>query len=65
MAPLHAIQPPTVARDATTPRCFDHDLPRELFTSEALDELCRAADARGQLAVQIPDSSRERLGQRP
>ena len=65
MAPLHAIQPLTVARDATTPRCFDHDLPRELFTSEALDELCRAADARGQLAVQIPDSSRERLGQRP
>jgi hypothetical protein len=65
MTPSHALHRLTVARDATTPRCFDHDLPRELFTSDALDELCRAAETRGQLAVQIPDSSRERLGQRP
>ena len=50
---------------AVAPRCFAHDLPGELFSSDALDELCRAADARGQLTVQLPDSSRERLGQRP
>ncbi len=54
-----------VARDATAPRCFAHDLPDELFSSDALDEICRAAAARDQLTVQIPDSSRERLGQRP
>ena len=54
-----------VARDATAPRCFAHDLPAELFSSDALDEICRAAAARGELTVQVPDSSRERLGQRP
>jgi len=54
-----------VARDATAPRCFAHDLPDELFSSDALDEICRAAAARDQLTVQIPDTSRERLGQRP
>jgi hypothetical protein len=52
-------------RDATTPRVFGHDLPGDLFTSDALDEICRAAERRGELAVQVPDSSRERLGQRP
>ena len=57
--------PTPVARDATAPRCFAHDLPDELFSSDALDEICRAAAARDQLTVQIPDSSRERLGQRP
>ena len=35
--------PNAVARDATAPRCFAHDLPDELFTSDALDEICRAA----------------------
>ncbi len=54
-----------VARDAVMPRCFAHDLPAELFSSDALDEICRAAAARGELTVQVPDSSRERLGQRP
>ena len=54
-----------VARDAVMPRCFAHDLPAELFSSDALDEICRAAAARGELTVQVPDRSRERLGQRP
>lgn len=54
-----------VARDAVLPRCFAHDLPAELFSSDALDEICRAAAARGELTVQLPDRSRERLGQRP
>jgi hypothetical protein len=54
-----------VARDAVVPRCFAHDLPADLFSSDALDEICRAAAARGELTVQVPDSSRERLGQRP
>jgi hypothetical protein len=54
-----------VARDAVMPRCFAHDLPAELFSSDALDEICRAAAARGELTVQLPDRSRERLGQRP
>src|SRR5664279_862525 len=62
---VHAPESAPVARDATTPRCFGHDLPAELFTSEALDEICRAAERRGALTVQLPDSSRERLGQRP
>src|SRR4029077_6641316 len=54
-----------VARDAVVPRCFAHDLPAALFSSDALDEICRSAAARGELTVQVPDSSRERLGQRP
>src|SRR5664279_2947850 len=62
---VHAPESAPVARDATTPRCFEHDLPAELFTSEALYEICRAAERRGELTVQLPDSSRERLGQRP
>jgi hypothetical protein len=61
----HATAPLAAVRDASTPRCFEHDLPAELFGSDALDEICRAADARGQLTVQLPDTSRERLGQRP
>ena len=62
---MHALATPAGSRDAVTPRCFDHDLPDALFCSDALDEICRAADARGQLAVQLPDRTRERLGQRP
>jgi hypothetical protein len=54
-----------VGRDAVMPRCFAHDLPADLFSSDSLDEICRAAAARGELTVQVPDSSRERLGQRP
>jgi hypothetical protein len=65
MTPVHALETAPSVRDATTPRCFEHDLPPELFTSDALDEVCRAAERRGQLTVQLPDSSRERLGQRP
>jgi hypothetical protein len=65
MTPLSALETTSVARDAATPRYFAHDLPDELFSSDALDEICRAADQRGQLAVQVPDASRERLGQRP
>ena len=65
MTPTQALAAAPVARDATTPRCFDHDLPAEPFSSDALDELCREAAGRGQLAVQVPDPSRERLGQRP
>jgi hypothetical protein len=62
---VHALETAPSVRDATTPRCFVHDLPPELFTSDALDEICRTAERRGQLTVQLPDSSRERLGQRP
>jgi hypothetical protein len=65
MMPPDTLQTSEISRDATTPRCFSHDLPAELFTSDALDELCRAAAARGQLMVQVPDRSRERVGQRP
>lgn len=65
MTPNNALETTPVARDATTPRCFAHDLPDELFSSDALDEICRAAAGRGQLTVQVPDVSRERLGQRP
>ena len=61
---MHALTAAST-RDATTPRVFGHDLPDDLFTSDALDEICRAAERRGELAVQVPDSSRERLGQRP
>jgi hypothetical protein len=64
MTPLPALQTNQTARDAHMPRCFAHDLPDALFTSEALDELCRAAHERGQLAVQVPDAARERVGQR-
>jgi hypothetical protein len=65
MTPLPAVETAPIARDASSPRCFAHHLPHELFTSDALDEICRAAAKRGQLLVQVPDSSRERLGQRP
>jgi hypothetical protein len=65
MMPANALETSAVARDAATPRCFAHDLPEELFSSDALDELCRAAHARGELSVQVPDVTRERLGQRP
>jgi hypothetical protein len=65
MTPTNALETTPVARDATTPRCFAHDLPDEPFSSDALDEMCRAAAGRGQLTVQVPDMSRERLGQRP
>jgi hypothetical protein len=65
MTPANALETTGVVRDATTPRCFAHDLPDSLFSSDALDEICRAAAARGQLTVQVPDSGRERLGQRP
>ena len=65
MLPANALETSEVARDADAPRCFAHDLPDALFTSDALDEICRAAHARGELAVQVPDLARERVGQRP
>jgi hypothetical protein len=65
MTSAGAVGNPDVARDAEAPRCFAHDLPDSLFSSDALDEICRAAAKRGQLTVQLPDSTRERLGQRP
>lgn len=47
------------------PRLFQHRLDPELFTSERLDALCRAADERGTLKVQFADPGRQRYGNEP
>src|SRR5579872_3317206 len=47
------------------PALFEHQLDPDLFTSERLDELCRAAAARGSLKVQFADPGRQRFGNEP
>jgi len=51
--------------DPTTPRLFEHDLDPQLFTSERLDRLVRAAAERGMLGVQWADPGRQRFGNEP
>ena len=46
------------------PRLFRHPLPSDLLESDRLDEIVRTAPE-GKVVVQLADTGRERLGQRP
>jgi hypothetical protein len=57
--------PTHTAPGIDVPRLFEHQLDKDLFTSDRLDWLCREADKRGSLKVQFADPGRQRYGNDP